>query len=345
MATLTEVSVISRKIIKYGAIGMVIIALIPLGVRITKSIYLQLNPPPPPPPTLAYGKLPKLIFPVSTESQPTYKLETIQGTLPDLPNTGRVYVVGINKSRLLALDRIREKMRNLGFLTEPQELDDRTYRFTQANFPVESIVNIISGGFAYRYDWTTNSLTATTYNAPTAVRAIAEAKTFLLNLGLLPDDLGGGTAKTLYLIATGSAMVPIDSQYQANFTGVDLYRADKDEMKFVTTGGDTSPVSVVFSGLEGNKRVVAANYQYSPILDDGFATYPLRSVEAAWQELNQGGAYIAKRTVPEVVIRRVYIAYYESSDPQEFIQPVYVFEGDGGFLAYVHAIDPGNVQE
>lgn len=339
MATLTEISSVSRKIIKWGAVAIVVIMLIPVGVRIGKQIYLSLNPPPPPPPTVKYGRLPELYFPQTGEATPEYKLETIAGGLPgDLPSVAKVYVVNINKSRLLVLDRIRQKVRNLGFIREPVQLDEKTYQFTQPELFADIKVDIISGGFTYKYDWTTDKNIYVTFNVPTGNRAISESKAWLQNLGLLPDDLAGGSGKVMYMVATGSAMVPTDSIYEANFVRVDLYRADKDELRFVTTGGDTSPTTTIMSGATGNRRVVSANYQYSEVFNDSFATYPLKGVKQAWDELVANEAFVAKRTIPKVIIRRVYMAYYESSLPQDFLQPVYVFEGDGGFMAYVQAV-------
>jgi hypothetical protein len=77
MATLTEVSVMARKIIKWGLVVLVIMALIPGIMALMRRVYLTLNPPPPPPPTVKYGKLPKLIFPEAPILPLEYKPETI----------------------------------------------------------------------------------------------------------------------------------------------------------------------------------------------------------------------------------------------------------------------------
>ena len=44
------------------------------------------------------------------------------------------------------------------------------------------------------------------------------------------------------------------------------------------------------------------------------------------------------------VIRRVYLGYYDDFEEQEYLQPIIVFEGDDGFLGYVHALDQTYVQ-
>lgn len=339
MATLTEVSGVARKVVKFSAAALILIMLAPVAVNGIKSLYNRLNPPPPPPPTVKYGKLPALIFPVADKvATPTYKLETISGTLPKTPTTARAYVVKVNKSRLKSPDEQRKKAALLGFTNDFVELDEKTYRFVHPQQPAEMLVNIVSGGFAFRLDWTTDPAIYKSTQIPVGNAAIGEARGWLQGLSLLPQDLVAGTGKVQYFVATGSAMIPADTFYGANFTRVDLYRADKDEMKIVTSGSDTSPVSVIFSGLPGAKRIVQANYQYSATLDNEFATYPLKSVGEAWEELTSGRGYIAKRAGQNVTVRRAYLAYYEANVPQDFLQPVFVFEGDAGFVAYVPAI-------
>ena len=40
----------------------------------------------------------------------------------------------------------------------------------------------------------------------------------------------------------------------------------------------------------------------------------------------------------EIKIRRIYLAYYDAGIYTEFLQPIYVFEGDNDFVAYTPAI-------
>src|SRR3989344_717309 len=226
MASLTEVAGIARKGIKWGAIALVVVMLIPGAARLVKAIYTRLNPPPPPPPTVAYGKLPKLVFPAETnEATPEFKLETIQGGLPgNLPNEGKVYLVSINKSRVFAEDRARDKAKLLGFTTNFVRVDDQAYKFVHQTEPAEMVVNSISGGFSYRLDWTQDKRVPTSHTVPVGNQAVSEAKSWLSSLGLLPAELANGAGTFKYLVATGSAMVPTELFYEANFARVDLFR-------------------------------------------------------------------------------------------------------------------------
>jgi hypothetical protein len=286
MATLTEVSGIARKTIKWGFVFLVFLAFLPNILGVIKTFLVRLNPPPPIPPTLRYGKLPKLIFPQAPNyATPEYKLETISGTLPSLPNMSKVYLVGINKSRLLILQRMTDKAKVLGLTRGPEQLNDITYRFLYPNVPIDMVFDVITGALSYRFDWTTDKTIGFVYNVPMGNAAVAEGKGFLGKLGALPEDIANGLTNVTYLIATASAMIPAPSPFEANFVRVDYYRATKDEvlpsgekvsMKVVTAGADNSPVNVIISGLGGEKRIIQANYYYSQTLGDDYATYSLK---------------------------------------------------------------------
>lgn len=269
-----------------------------------------------------------------------YTLQTISGNLPNLPTTGKVYLVGINKSRLTSLDRIRGIATTLGFTNDLTALDSENYRFVHTTIPAEIVTNIVSWKFTFKYDWTGEGSIYNNHAIPAGNDAINRAKVYYRNIGLLNGDLDTGNGVFKYFVATGSAMTSTDSFYNANFTRVDLYRADKDGMPVVTSGGDTSPVNIIFTPFGGNKSVAQANYEYSLTVDNDFATYPLKGIDQAWSELKSGGGYIVKPAGNNIVVRKVYMGYYESDEPQQFLQSVYVFEGDNGFKGYVAAVAP-----
>ncbi|KKU58282.1 MAG: hypothetical protein UX80_C0004G0033 [Candidatus Amesbacteria bacterium GW2011_GWA2_47_11b] len=341
MATLTEVGFYTRRIIKWGAMGLVVVMLIPPLWKLAKRIYLTINPPPPPAPTVRYGKLPKLAFPEADSNyKPTYRLETIEGGLPKLANVSRVYFVTINKSRILELEKIKPKARTLEFEQDPEKIDEANYKFTNPNLPTELAVNIIYNSYRYTYDWRSDPGILDEKGVPNNEQALLEAKSLWQNLGLLADDLANGRAKVTFLSGATGELIPTISLSGANFVRVDLFRADKDELKVVSPKGEESPVYVILSGSnDRSKRIVEASYSYSRILDNDFSTYPLKGVDKAWAELQAGSGYIAHAGAAQAVVRKASLAYYESGTPQEFLQPVYVFEGDGGFVGYVPAVN------
>ncbi len=342
MATLTEVSYYTRRVIKWGGIGLVVVLLTPMFWRLAKQAYFKLWPPPPPPPTVAYGTLPQLNFPVSVDAyQPVMRLETIDGKLPKMATQGKVYVVNINKSRLLELERVKVKVKSLGFINEPQQVDEQTFKFIHPVIPAALTVNVIYNTYKFNYDWTLDQALYSAQAVPNNDQAFLEAKSFFQTLGILGSDLVDGQPKFAYFAAQPPEMISTVSLSEANFVRVDLFRSSRDDLPWVTTQSSHAPVNAIFSGVaDRSKRVIQADYAYSQILEGNFATYPLKTVDQAWNELQQGKGYVAHPAGAQVVVRKVYTAYYESDQPQEFVQPVFVFEGDAGYVAYVAAIDP-----
>ena len=319
----------------------------PVLIRIGKNVYKRLNPEPPPPPTVKYGKLPRIRFPVPTVGvNPTFKLETIQGGLPKMPGQANVYVVGFNQSRLLEYQRVKDRAARMGFPGEPATADELTYTWVDPSRVSSLVVNIVTGKWSYSFDWRTDPVLLVAQEVPAANRAADRAKGFLGQMSALAKDVVGGEAKVKYLIATLDGNTrEAPSFSEANFVRVDLLRAPIDNVPFVTSGGETSPINVVMNSTkEKNKpNVVLAIYHYSTRVEGESATYPLKPIEQAWSELTQGKGHLTKY-LEQVTVRKAYLAYYESDEPQEFIQPVYVFAGDNGFTGYVPAVADEYIQ-
>ncbi len=341
MATLGEVSFYTRRIIKWGIIVILTVMITPFVWRLAKQIYLRLLPPPPPPPTVRYGKLPTLNYELPTIAyKPQIKLETKTNTLPVLNKIGKVYFVETSKSRILALDKARIKARSLGFSAEPKRESDRIYKFIHPVDPSTLTVDLISDKIKYEFDWTNDSEIYASNFTLSRDQIVSESRNFFQNLGLLPSDIPDTNSKITYLSANPPKLTPSIAASEANFAKVDLYRQNRDNLPFVTSG-DYSPINITLgSGKFQARKIISANYNYSKIIDTEFATYPLKTTEEAWDELVAGGGIITKSAGSQVVVREISLAYYEPDEPQRFVQPVFVFVGDGEFTALVQAVAP-----
>lgn len=347
MATLTEAGFYTRKIINWVIIAMVAIILAPILLKGVGLVILALNPPKPIPPEMRYGALPKILFPdVANATKPNLVLETKTGDLPNFPSQIRVYPIQTNKLRLLEIDRIKTRAASLGFTSEPEKLTDHSYKFKHPAAPATLTVDIISNGLSYKYDWSTDQSFYANSNLSSRDEALNQAKSFFQTLGVLPSDMASGNAKYSYFASLpGGTLKPVP-QLEANVIRIDMFRSDieigKVKYKVVTPFYATSPVNVILTGLSGNKKIIEAAYNYSALLDaeKEYSTYPIKSVQTAWEELRGGGGYIAHidNPVQTVKIRNVYLAYYETEAGQQFLQPIFVFEGDEGFAGYVTAI-------
>ena len=111
-------------------------------------------------------------------------------------------------------------------------------------------------------------------------------------------------------------------------------------MRILPPGYDESYTYVIYTSTK-ERNILEANYTFWPIAFDDYGTYPLKSTQEAWQELIDGTGYVIKQgnNDPEkIVIRNVYLAYFDSKEEQNYLQPIFVFEGDNGFIAYVAAV-------
>jgi hypothetical protein len=347
MATLTEAGFYTRKTLNWTILIMVAITLAPFFLKGVGLVILALNPPKPAPPEMRYGILPDVGFPrIPNVDKPSLVLETKTGDLPSFPNQLRVYPVQTNRLRLLEIDRIKTRAGTLGFIPEPEKLNDHTYRFKHPSVPATLTVDIISNGLSYKYDWSTDQNFYSATNVPTRENGLNDAKGFFQTLAVLPSDMASGTAKYSYFLSQPGGILKSVPQLEANVLRVDLFRSEiemgKNKYRVVTPFYSTSPVNVTLTSLTGNKKIIEAAYNYSALLDADkeFSTYPIKPVQAAWEELRQGGGYIAHMDNPtsSIKVRNVYLAYYEAEAGQQFLQPIFVFEGDDGFAGYVTAI-------
>jgi len=348
MATLTETAYWTRKILKFGIIALVAFVFIRTSFKIGSNIWRQLHPPPPPPPTISFGKLPKLIFPPENlpleKAKISFKLETIQGVLPKLPEISKVYFMPVKGPNLLALERANTFAKNLGFQEPPEIINETNYRWKSKSSATILEMDINNLNFHLFYEYKQDQEVLMSKNLPTNQQAAQEVKNFLASNNLLEEDLANGTAEFEYLRFDGIELSPVNSLSEANFVRVYLFRENLDELKILPPNPKKSLISFLFSGSRTpGKRIVEINYNYYPIEKEIFSTYPLKPVNQAWNELQGGQGYIAnfgQNESGQITIRQVYLAFYNSPQPQHYLQPIYVFEGDKDFWAYIPAIDP-----
>ena len=344
MATLTETAYYSRLTIKYGSIAIVAL-LIFRGLFLSfRSYWKKTHPPPPPPPTVAFGKLPKPVFPEQPNLPAiSYKLETISGLLPDLESQAKVFFMPQPSDNLLAREKTKTWARSLGFIREPEEIDKYKYRFVSNSTPQTVLdVNFLTRNFAFSYDWKSDLDILAIGSPPQENQAISLARGFLQSADALSEDLALGLAEVSYLKYKDGDLTEAFFFSEANFTKVNLYRQDIEEIKILPANPKKSNIYVIVSGAtKTNRGIIETSYTYNPISLENFATYPLKDINSGWSQLTASRAFIANlgdNPDGKVIIRNAYLAYYDSGIPQNFLQPVIVFEGDNDFFAYVPAI-------
>lgn len=339
MASLTQVAITTRKTVRYSiyAIIILIIGRIVLGIFI--SIAQQLFPAPPPPPTLSFGKLPALPFPEKKDLPSlTYTIQTPEGGLPAFSTQAKVYFMPQSRPDLLSLDKAKTKAASLGFTGTANQLNSAIYQFTSSNGFSTLQMNIVDGTFSIGYNLNADS-SPLSQEPPAPEVAGSDAKNFLSSAGVLPDDLTGPTTPEL-LKVQNKQLISAISLSDANLIKINLFRKDYDKIPSVTKNPNQANVWAIISGGQG-KLVIGVQYYYYPVDETQFATYPIKTSDQALKDLQAGKGFIANlgdNNSGKIIIRRVYLAYFDSGVPMQFYQPIVVFEGDNGFVAYEPAV-------
>lgn len=347
MASLTEASILSRKIIRYGLYLLILIIVGRIAWWGVTKVYTQLNPPEPPKASTAFGKLPLLPFPEKPKLENiAYKLETAEGSLPTFPEIINVYEMPQAQSSIQGLEAAKEKARGFGFSPEGKLVVDsvpNVYLFKKPDKPSSFTINIITGVFSISYDIASDPGVLSQV-PPAPSPAVSSAHSYLGRGGLDQPDLTG-TETVQLLRIEGGKFVPAISLSEAQVTKVNVFRkkyGGKDETDgypAVTPDMPEANVWFMFSGRGSD--ILASEYHYFSVKEDSFETYPIKTADKAWEELKSGKGYIANpgdRKSNEVVVRKVYLGYYDPGQYTPFYQPVVVFEGDNGFFAYVPAV-------
>lgn len=351
MATLTETAYYTRRGIKYGSIGVVILIFARIIWVTSVNIYHHFFPPPLPAPQVAFGKLPPLFFPDRADlgTTYTYALQTTTNELPVLPPQGLVYFMPQATSTLTALDDATKIARGIGFDGKMTPQSDTIYRFERQRTSQSLDINIINKTFSINFDLTQSPelLQTRPNNTQDTLQSVHN---LLTQSSLIPEDIQTGKSTFQYMKASNGALVEVPSLSDANFVKVNYFRKDypltqfqeKSDVPVMTADNKEANVWFIVSGDQSrDKSIIGGEFHYFPIDTGRKSTYPIKTAKTAWDQLNQGKAFIARfptDSSTQIAIRKIYMAYYDSGRPQGFMQPIIVFEGDNGFLGYVPAI-------
>ena len=345
MRNLTETAYYTRRAINWAILAVIMYVILRTTWTILVAVWLAVFPPQAPPPNYKFGKLPAIKFPqeASMSAQFTYNLETIEGKVPNASSSGVVYFMPKTPANLLALSRTQEFAKRLGLDPKPIQESKNLYRFDDPIAPLRRLrFDIVSGNFILRYGFEQDTGFFTEHNFPSVEAAIAEAKSLMQTYNLYVPDIAKGANKTTFLKLVGDKLVKTTSLSQADAMRLDFFRQNVGSMKVFAPNPDEGPVSFVYSGSRNaKKKILQLAYTFWPIDYQTTGTYALKPSTQAWEELGQGNGYIARAPTNDsttVVVRQVYLGYYDSFDPQTYLQPIYVFEGDYGFMAFVGAV-------
>jgi hypothetical protein len=344
MTSLTRAAYLTKQISIFGVIIVGILIGLWIFWGLGKSIWRSINPPPTPAPTVTFGQLPPLDFsgaPFATSSaRISYEIETIEGKIPQLQSQVKVFKVNQPPPSVLSGEKAREKAVRLGFAPSPQPLSDRIYLFKDSQISGRTLtIDIVTGSF---------TITSDLYQFPELISLTGQirpqdafelAKNFLRNNNITISDLPDEKIQTKLLRLEGQDLVEAKSIGETQVVRVDFYRQDLDKLPILPLEKDKANIWVLVSPLKDpKKKIVGASYTYWPVDVQAWATYPLKSSQEAFEELQLGQGVVVSAKGPVVTLRKIYLSYLETKTVPFFFQPVFVFDGDDGFRAFVSAV-------
>jgi len=287
--------------------------------------------------------VPELPFP---ENPPgvgnlTFSLETPKGELPEFKDQTKVYTMPKVPPSIQSLEFAKQKATTLGFSPEGRELVETVFLFPNNSAPSTLTMNIVSGIFSISYDLRANP-SAIESVPPSPELATTQVRSYIARAELLKDDLSGPVTHDFVKIEEGR-FVPAVSLSESNLIKVNIFRKSFDDLPSVTSTPKEANVWFMISGAKDRaNQFIAAEYHYYPVNEDENSTYPIKTAQKAWEDLNSQKAHIVSmkdKGQENVKIRNVYLAYYDAGQYTPYYQPIVVFEGDGDFVAYVPAIE------
>lgn len=344
MASLTQTAYFARRTVNWGIIAVVAYILLRIFWSIFITVFLLIFPPKAPPPNHLFDKLPVLVFPLQAtpSAQLTYQLQTIEGTVPKASESATVYFMPKTAPNLLGLNKAQDFAAEFNFDPSPVQETKNIYRFNDAELPLRRLrYDIVSNNFIIRYAFDQDPTVFNRKNLPLPDAGKTEAINLLQRHNLYVNDIAGGSYEVIFLKLNGTQLVGTTSLSQADAERIDFFRKPIGNTPILTPYVDQAPVSIIYSGsTDAKKRIIQFAYTFWPIDYQTTATYALKTSEQAWEELKSGNGYIVRYPTSgnAAVVRNVYLAYYDSFDPQTYLQPIFVFDGDNGFRAYVPAV-------
>ncbi len=344
---LTTVAAYSRKSIKIGAILAVFFLFSKFIFVGLKTIYLVINPPPPPPPTVGFGKIPAISFPSQEDvvKPNIYRLELATGSFPKFEDKEKVYLMKTSARSILNEDRAKKIAESFGFSGSGDNINDEYVRWTKNDMLSSTLeVDLVTLNSKYRTDFLSKAELLSNSNLPNLDQAKRALKMYVGKAYSLEDEILKGPINTKYLKAIGDRLVEAASFSDAEFIEVNINRENiAGKYKIVTAKGNQGIIrGIVKGGLSYTDNIVEFDFFYQGIFYDQDHSYPLRSVDSAWEVLKSGEGYIAQNDgLDQVTVRHVSLGYYDSIQrEQQYMQPVFIFEGDDDFMGLVSAVDP-----
>lgn len=347
MATLHDAVDSTKKGLLFLCIGIAILTILYFAFQGAVALKSSLFPEQIPPPDEYFGELPEIPFPANATTQKlSYAIDTITGELPlDYPERIFVYEISETEPTLQDIERAKNKVRTVGFVTKEKEISDKVFEWTDLKiFSRTMTMDIVSGNFVF----STNFLNNRTFlNSPAIVTetvAQKEGKKFFSDLASFPGDIDESLTKMQKFTVKNKKLIPSTNDAEIKVIRLDYFQAafgdNEYEFPIYYPKPDTSPMNILV-GVAEYPAIVEAHFKHH-IVSETSGEYYVKTPDEAFEELQNGEGYIAAYygTDTTIKIQDVFLGYYLGEEKIKYMQPIWIFTNKiNGFYAYVPAID------
>lgn len=348
MPTLHDTTELTKNIVKWGGIGITSIIILVFLVRGSIVVYKSIFPDTLPEPEAKFGVIPQIQFPLNKYTNDyTYVLDTVSGNLPTFPDRADVYETFVPVPNLLNLRNTRAKLATVDFILNETRITDTVYSWNdRTNRDKKITYNIVSNDFSIVSNYLSDPFLRNQQGSPPSNVAINLAIEFLESLELFPLDFDEKLTTTQYLTLQNNETFPATSISTGMITRVDIFQKAINKIPIVYPSPPFSSLYFLISKLGSQDTIIESSFNHQRVTEIS-SPYPLKTIQTAFEELKRGKGYIAAYygTNKEISIKEVYLAYYMSDAKQQYLQPIYVFEGKNGFFGYVPAIVETKLQK
>lgn len=342
MFTLTKASKETKTILKWLLIILVIIFCVFIVYKLAVMVKDTLYPTPPPQPTFLYGKISAPNFPQNSINQKlTYSIDTVSGFLPEFSDQIKVYTIFKPKPDLIALEKAGKKVRSGGFTNGPFKVSDTIYDWSTNNEELQKNirVNIDTFDFQVTSNLFSDPNVLSADNLSDQTEAISIAKNFLEKMGYLSDNLDIVNTEVNMSSISNNSFIPATSLSNAQIMQVNFFQNSIDDLPIYYQKPNESNINILIAGGNSSAQIVGANYLNQKVTDES-STYPIKTIDQAFEDLKNGKAYLASfdGQGSKIKIKDVFLAYYMEPTAQNYLTPIFIFKGNDGFQAYVTAI-------
>lgn len=303
------------------------------------TIKSSLFPPPAPPPTVAFSKLPKFDSNIGYKAQTgNFALQTVSGELPILPGSAKVFEIIKDKPSFGASESIKGRALNMGFTKEPAQITGSKMKFLNNSQTSQNTLTMdsLSGDLLLESDYLSNTKIVSS-RPKTVEEAKAAAKSFFATAGLNLSNYPESKIETKNWRIDGGNLVESNSLSSANVVEVIYRPSDLDKLPVISAKSSESNISAIVA----QNTIVFAKVKNIKIAKNRFATYPLKGVAQAYEDLKSGNAATDRnQTGNDFIVTSISLGYVQSEIENNYLMPVYLFKLDNGITTYVSAVDP-----